>query len=70
LALPATTRIIGTPQMVFTNSITTTHVNRIANRPLMNSMVAGGHRSANAANLKGGYQFFNTEMAIMLGQIA
>ncbi len=36
----------------------------------MNSMVAGGHRSANAANLKGGYQFFNTEMAIMLGQIA
>jgi len=36
----------------------------------MNSMVAGGHRSADAANLRGGYQFFNTEMAIMLGQTA
>jgi len=32
LALPTTsTRVVGTPQMVFTNPIMTIHVNRIAN---------------------------------------
>jgi hypothetical protein len=40
LALPiATTGVVGTPQMVFTNSTMTTHVNTITYRPLMSSMV-------------------------------
>jgi len=33
-----TTRITDTLQMVFTNPITTIHLNMIINRPLMNSM--------------------------------
>jgi hypothetical protein len=43
LTLPTTTtKVVGTPQMVFTNPIiTTTHVNRIADQPLMNSMDVG-----------------------------
>jgi hypothetical protein len=37
LALPTTiSRVIGTPQMVFTNPITTTHVNKTIDRLLMN----------------------------------
>jgi hypothetical protein len=40
-ALPTTTiGVVGMPQMVFTNPITTIHVNKTANRPLMNSMDA------------------------------
>ncbi len=35
----ATTRVVGIPQMVFTNPIMANHGNRIANRPLMSSMV-------------------------------
>jgi hypothetical protein len=34
-------------QMVFTNSIMTTHVNRIAYRPLMSPMAIGRYKSAN-----------------------
>ncbi len=49
------TEVIGTPQMVFTKLITTTHVNKTANQPLMNSMVTGRYKSANATNPKGGY---------------
>ncbi len=57
LTLPtSTTRVVGTPQMVFTNLIINTHVNRIANRPPMSSMVDGGCRSVNSTYLKGGYQ--------------
>jgi hypothetical protein len=48
-ALPiAITRVVGTPHMVFTNQIMTTHVNRIANQPLMSSMAIGGYKNANA----------------------
>jgi hypothetical protein len=47
--LAITTRVVGTPQMVFINPITTTHVNRIADQPLMNSMAAKRYRSANVA---------------------
>ncbi len=36
--LVATTRVVAIPQVVFINLITTTHVNRIVNRPLMSSM--------------------------------
>jgi hypothetical protein len=35
----ATTRVVGTPQMVLTNLIITTHVNRTTYCPPMNSMV-------------------------------
>ncbi len=44
------------PQMVFTNPIMTIHVNKIANRPLMNLMVVGRYRSAYVTNITGGYQ--------------
>jgi hypothetical protein len=41
--------------MVFTNLITTIHVNKTINQPLMNLMVVGGYKNANATNPKGGY---------------
>jgi hypothetical protein len=47
--------VVGTPQMVFANSIMITHVNRITNQPSMNSMAAKGYKIANAMNSKGGY---------------
>jgi hypothetical protein len=41
--LPTSTiGIVETPQIVFTNLIMTTHVNRIADRPSMGSMVVRG----------------------------
>ncbi len=56
LALPIfITRIVGTPQMVFTNPIMTIHVNRTTNQPLMNSMVVGGYINTNVTNLRGAY---------------
>jgi len=48
--------VVGILQMVFTNSITTIHVNKTVNQPLMSSMVARGCKSANAMHSKGGYQ--------------
>ncbi len=55
-ALPkATTRVVGIPQMVCTNLITTTHVNMIANRPLMSLMAIGRCKSTNVVHLRGGY---------------
>jgi hypothetical protein len=51
----ATTRVVRTPQMMFTNPIMITHVNRTTNQPLMSSMAVGGCISANVANPKGGY---------------
>ncbi len=57
LTLPTTsTRVVSTLQMVFTNPIMTTHVNRIIDRPLMNSMVIGKYKNANATNPRNGYQ--------------
>jgi hypothetical protein len=41
----ATTGVVGTPQMVFTNPIMTTHVNTIVNRPPMILMVVGCYRN-------------------------
>jgi len=69
--------VVRTPQMLFTNPIMITLVNRIANRPSMSSMATKGNRSVDAMNLKGRYQkpfavttpIFITEMAIMLNQI-
>ncbi len=55
--LPTTnTGVVGIPQMVFTNLIMISHVNRIANQPLMSSMVTGRYKSANAMNPKRGYR--------------
>ncbi len=56
LTLPiAITKVVGIPQTVFTNSITTTHVNMIANQPLMNLMVVRRYRSVNVTHPKRGY---------------
>jgi hypothetical protein len=56
LALLTTTiRVVGTPQMVFTNSIMTTHVNKTTDWPLTSSMLARRYISANVMNPKGGY---------------
>jgi hypothetical protein len=56
LALPTvTTKVVGTLQMVFTNPIITTHVNKTANQPLMSLMVAKRYRTAGVTNPKGGY---------------
>jgi hypothetical protein len=57
LALPTTTiRVVSTPQMVFVNLITITHVNRTTDQPLMSSMAIGRYRSADVASSKRGYQ--------------
>jgi hypothetical protein len=50
------TRVVGTFQMVFTNLVMTTHVNRTPNRPPMISMATRGYRSVNVMNLRRGYQ--------------
>jgi hypothetical protein len=54
--LVATTRVVGTPQMVFTNPITTILVNKIANQPLMSSIAIEGYISIDVGNLGGGYR--------------
>ncbi len=57
LALPiATIGVAGILQMVFANLIIAIYGNRIANRPLMSSMVIGRYKSANAVYSKGRYQ--------------
>jgi hypothetical protein len=48
--LIATIGVVRTPQLVFTNPIMTTHVNRTIDRPPMSSMVARRVRSENATN--------------------
>jgi len=57
LALPTTTtRVVGIPQMVFTNPIIIIHVNRTVDSPLMNSMAVGGCKSVDVMHSRGGYQ--------------
>ncbi len=51
-----TTRVVGTPQMVFTNPITTNHVNRTTYQPTMSSIDVGGYRSADGVNPRVGCQ--------------
>ncbi len=56
MTLPTTTiRVVTTPQMVFTNSIMTTHVNRNLGRPPMSSMVVGGYKIVDVTNSRGRY---------------
>jgi hypothetical protein len=51
--LPMTnTRVVGTPQMVFTNPIMIIHVHKTIDRPSMNLIVARGYRSTNAKDPK------------------
>jgi hypothetical protein len=47
------TKVVGTPQMVFTNLIRTTHVNRTINRPLMSSMATRRYKRVDVANPRG-----------------
>jgi len=55
--LPTTTiGVVGTSQMVFTNLIMTTRVNRIVDQPPMSSMAIKRYKSANAMNLRRGYR--------------
>jgi hypothetical protein len=44
------TRIVGTPQMVFTSPIMIIHVNKTTYRPLMSSMIVGGYKSTYVEN--------------------
>ncbi len=54
-ALPIViTKVMATPQMVFTNLIMSIHVNRIANQTLMNPMDVGGYGSVDVVNLRRG----------------
>jgi hypothetical protein len=53
--LVAITGVAGTPQMVFTNPIMTTHVNMTIDQPPMSSMATRGYKSTNAENLRRGY---------------
>ncbi len=53
--LATTTRVVGTPQMVFTNLIMTTNVNRTVDQPLMSLIVVRGNRSIDVGNPGGGY---------------
>ncbi len=50
------TGIVGTPQMVFANLIMTIRVNKIADQPLMNLIVARGYRSTDVENIREGYR--------------
>jgi hypothetical protein len=45
--------VVWTPQMVFTNPIMTTHVNRTIDRPPMSLMVTGRYKSIDAKNPEG-----------------
>ncbi len=56
LTLPTSTiRVVGILQMVFTNSIMITHVNRTVDQPPMSSMAIGGYRNVDSRNPKRGY---------------
>jgi hypothetical protein len=48
--------VVGTPQMVFTNQIMTTHVHKTTNRPWINSIAIRGYKNINAKDPKGGHQ--------------
>jgi hypothetical protein len=48
--LSTTTKVVGTPQMVFTNSIMFTHVKKTTNQQPVNLVAVGGYKSTNAKN--------------------
>jgi hypothetical protein len=55
LGLLTTIRVVGTPQMVFTNPIMIIRVNMIIYQPPMSSIVVGRYKSTNVGNPRGGY---------------
>jgi hypothetical protein len=55
LALPIT-GVVNIFQMMFTSSITTIHVNRITDRPLMSLMAIGRYKNVNVVHPKRGYR--------------
>jgi hypothetical protein len=50
------TRVVGIPEMVFTNQIMTSHGNNIVNQILMTLMAAGRCRSVDDLHSKGGFR--------------
>ncbi len=54
--LATTTRVVGTPHMLFSNPMMITHVNITVNQPLMSSLTDVGYKSTNVKNSKGGYR--------------
>jgi len=55
LGLPTTnTRVVGTPQLVFTNQIMTTHAHKTINQPPMSSIAIERYRNTNAEDPKKG----------------
>ncbi len=54
--LIATTRVVGIPQMVFTNPIMVIHGNKTINWPLRNSIVVGAYRSVDFVHPRWGYR--------------
>ncbi len=44
LGIPVAIGVVGTPQMVFTNPITTIYENKTIDQPLMNSITIGGYK--------------------------
>jgi len=48
--LSTTTKVVGTPQMVFTNPIMITHLKKTTNQQLVNLVVVGGYKSTDAEN--------------------
>jgi len=51
----ATIGVVGIPQMVLPNLLIITHVNKIVDRPLMNSMATRGYKSTDVVHLRGKY---------------
>jgi hypothetical protein len=52
----ANTRVVATPQMVFTNPIMTTHVHKTTHKSPRSLIDVGGYKSTNAKNPKGWYK--------------
>jgi len=51
----ATIGVVGIPQMVLPNLLMITHVNKIVDRPLMNSMATRGCKSTDVMHPRGKY---------------
>jgi len=54
--ITTTTRVVGTPHMLFSNPMMITHVNIIVNQPLLSSLTDVGYKNTNIKNSKRGYR--------------
>jgi hypothetical protein len=52
----ANIKVVGTPQMVFTNPIMITHEHKTIYKPLMSSITVGRYRNIDAEDLKVEYR--------------